>query len=109
MPCSSAPQLHEDIGIGGPAPGATDAPPSTPRGYTPAELGRLLRVRPDQVRAWIKSGELGAIDTARLRCGRPRFIILPHHLAEFERRRAAAAPKPVPRRRRPAGKDYYPD
>jgi excisionase family DNA binding protein len=82
------------------------------RGYTPRELARVLRVSPDRVRAWIQAGELGAIDTARNRCGRPRYVILPHHLAEFEQRRRAAtpAPKPPPRRRRlPAVIDFYPD
>jgi excisionase family DNA binding protein len=86
-------------------------PAQAPRGHTPAELARLLRVSPDRVRAWIKSGELGAIDTATHRCGKPRYVILPHHLAEFERRRAAATPagKPAPRRRRLVAVDYYPD
>jgi hypothetical protein len=80
------------------------------RGMTPAELGRLLRVSPDRIRAWIKSGELGAIDTARHRCGRPRYVILPHHLAEWERRHAAATTLKPPRRsRQPAVHDYYPD
>jgi excisionase family DNA binding protein len=81
-----------------------------PRGYTPRELARLLRVSPDQIRAWIRSGELGAIDTARVRCGRPQFVVLPEHLAEFTRRRAAAPPRPAPRRRRrTALVDYFPD
>jgi hypothetical protein len=81
------------------------------RGYTPAELARLLRVSPDRVRAWIVAGELTAINTASRRCGRPRFVILPQHLTEFAARRAAAAPKPAPRRRRrqPNMIDYYPD
>jgi excisionase family DNA binding protein len=83
-----------------------------PRGYTPNELARLLRVSPDQVRAWVKAGELGAIDTARVRCGRPRYVILPHHLAEFTKRRSAAQSKttPTPRRkRRPGFVDFFPD
>jgi hypothetical protein len=81
------------------------------RGLTPNEVARLIRVSPDRVRAWIKSGELGAIDTAPHRCGKPRYVILPGHLAEFERRRRAATPaaKPAPRRRRAPVKDYYPD
>ena len=85
---------------------------STPRvdGYTPNELARLLRVSPDRIRGWIKSGELSAIDTATIRCGRPRYVVLPHHLAEFERRRAASPPpKPARRRRRQELVDYYPD
>jgi excisionase family DNA binding protein len=83
---------------------------TAPRGCTPAELARLLRVSPDRIRAWIKAGELGAIDTARHRCGRPRYVILPHHLKEFEQRRSTAPPpKPSRRRRRPSVIDYYPD
>jgi hypothetical protein len=80
------------------------------RGYTPRELARLLRVSPDRIRAWITRGELGAINTAPVLCGKPRFVVLPHHLAEFElRRRAAAPPKPSRRQQRPAVVDYYPD
>jgi excisionase family DNA binding protein len=92
-------------------PGAATTPHQ--RGYTPAELARLLRVSADRIRGWIKSGELGALDTALHRCGKPRYVILPHHLAEFERRRCAATPaaKPSPRRKRQAvGQvDYFPD
>jgi hypothetical protein len=81
------------------------------RGWTPNELAALIRVSPDRVRSWIASGELGAINTARVGCGRPRFVVLPHHLAAFERRRAAAQPTPAPRRgRRLIGAvDYYAD
>ncbi len=80
-------------------------------GMTPRELARLLRVSPDRVRGWIVAGELGAIDTARRRCGRPRYVILPEHLAEFVRRRHAAPPRTLPRRRRRQRGviDYYPD
>jgi hypothetical protein len=80
------------------------------RGWTPNELARIVRVSPDRVRAWIASGELGAINTAPTRCGKPRYVVLPHHLTEFERRHAAATPAPMPRRRRqPEIHDYYPD
>lgn len=81
------------------------------RGYTPREVARVLRVSPDRVRAWILSGELGAINTAGRRCGKPRYVVLPQHLAEFARARSAGpTAKPAPRRRRPAGHiDYYPD
>jgi excisionase family DNA binding protein len=87
---------------------ATDTPP---RGYTPRELARLLRVSPDRVRAWIQSGELGAVNTATHRCGRPRWVILPSHLAAWEERhQAAPPPRPAPRRRRPPTVvDFYPD
>ena len=79
------------------------------RGYTPRELARLLRVSPDRIRAWIVAGELGAVDTSRVRCARPRYVILPQHLAEFTRQRSAAQPKATPRRkRRPVLVDYFP-
>lgn len=86
---------------------AADAP--APRGYTPNEFARLARVSADKVRAWIRSGELGAIDTATARCGRPRFVILPEHATAFAHRRSAAQQKPRPRRKRRVVKDYYPD
>jgi hypothetical protein len=58
----------------------------------------------------IKAGELGAIDTARHRCGRPRYVVMPAHLAEFIRRRAAAPPpKPAPRKKRINFVDFFPD
>jgi hypothetical protein len=79
-------------------------------GLTPNELGKLFRVSSDKILSWIRSGELGAINTASNRCGRPRFVILPRHIAEFENRRKAADPPAPPRRRRQQTvKDYYPD
>jgi hypothetical protein len=73
-------------------------------------VAAYLRISPDRVRALIARGELAAINTSPHRCGKPRFIVLPHHLSEFERsRRAATTPKPPPPRRRRAVRDYYPD
>jgi hypothetical protein len=70
----------------------------------------LLRVRPDHVRGWIVRGELGAVNVAPNKYARPRFVVLPHHLAEFERRRSAATPpKPARRRKPPYAVDYFPD
>jgi hypothetical protein len=84
-----------------------DAPP---KGWTPNELARLLRVSPDQIRAWCKSGVMKSLNVARHACSKPRYIILPHHLAEFERSRSGAQPKAPPRRRRTSGEiDFYPD
>jgi hypothetical protein len=80
-------------------------------GWTPNELAKLLRVSPDKVRSWIKRGVLSAIDTNDVQCGRPRYVILPHHLADFERRRHAATPEPPKRKRRKQTMeiDFYPD
>ena len=77
---------------------------------TPAEVGRLLRVSPDKVRGWIARGELRAVNLGSN--ARPRLVVLPHHLAEFERKHLAApARKPARKRRRKiAGEtDFYPD
>jgi excisionase family DNA binding protein len=84
---------------------------ASPRGLTPREVARLYRVSPDRVRTWIHSGELKALNTARSRCTRHRFIVLPRHLKEFERSRQVNPPtKPAPqRRRRLSTIDYYPD
>ncbi len=85
-------------------------PDNTHRGMTPQDVARLLRVSPDRVRAWIAAGQLSAVNTARSRCGKPRYVVLPRHLAEFERLLSVAPPtKPVQRRRRPVEIDFYPD
>jgi excisionase family DNA binding protein len=77
---------------------------------TPREVARYLRVSRDRVLTWIRTGQLGAISTAPTRAGRPRYVVLPCHLAEWEQaQRVRPPPKPTPRRR-PAGQvDYFPD
>jgi excisionase family DNA binding protein len=78
-------------------------------GLTVADIAKLLRVSPDKVRGWIKRGELGAINTNSARCRKPRFVVLPHQLAEFERSHTAAPPpKPVRRRKRTSLIDFFP-
>jgi Helix-turn-helix domain len=89
---------------------AADTKPSLARGYTPNELARMLRVGPDKVRAWIARGELRAVNTAAALCSRPRFVVLPEHLAEFAARRAAAPPpRPARRIKGTTMVDFYPD
>ena len=80
-------------------------------GLTVADVARRYRVSPDKVRAWIARGELAAVNTAAVLCGKPRWVVTPDALAAFERRRLAGVPaKPARRRsRRPALIDYYPD
>jgi excisionase family DNA binding protein len=83
--------------------------PLTGRGLTVPELAKLLRVGQDKVRGWIRRGELAATDTGTP--GRPRLVILPSALAEFERshRAGRAPPRPPPRPPRGRGeRDYYP-
>lgn len=80
-------------------------------GLTVAEVAKRYRVGEDKVRTWIRKGELRAINTATVLCGRPRWVILPDALLAFERGRAAVPePKPTKRTRRRADTvDYYPD
>jgi hypothetical protein len=88
-----------------------DRPPLKPlRGLTVADLARRYRVGEDKIRGWIKRGELRALNTAGVRCGKPRYVVTPEALEAFERGRQAAAPKPAPRRKRRATTiDFYPD
>lgn len=68
---------------------------------TPPELARRWGISADKVLAWIRSGELKAIDAATKRGGRPRFLIDNSDIAEFEARRIArSVVRPIRRRRR---------
>ena len=83
--------------------------PTATAGLTVADVARRYRVSPDKVRSWIVKGELAAINTASALCGKPRYLITPEALADFERRRAAGpTPKPRRRRKRTNLVDYYP-
>jgi hypothetical protein len=74
-----------------------------------ADVAQRLRVGPDKVRAWINGGELRAVNTAAVLCGKPRWVISPDALAEFEKRRGGRPPpKPVRRKKRTDLVDYYP-
>ena len=68
--------------------------------FTPPELAKCLRVRLDKVHAWIRSGELRAINVAENVNGRPRWRISEEALVEFERRRAAQPPPKRSQRRK---------
>jgi hypothetical protein len=81
-------------------------------GFTVREFARRNRVGTDRVRGWIRSGTVRAINTNETSCGRPRFIIPPEAVIEFERalQVQTPAPKTTTRRRRKSNEvDYYPD
>jgi excisionase family DNA binding protein len=106
MPAAAVKNLHARKGVRS----MTDDSLPTVRGHTVADCAKLLRVSPDKIRMWIKSGELSAINTARTRCGRPRFVILPHAIEQFAAARSPAPPpKPVRRKKRTDELDFYPD
>jgi hypothetical protein len=53
---------------------------------------------------------LRAVNTSRSSYDRPRWVIPPDAMAEFERRRAGGPlPKPRKRKRQQGFVDYYPD
>jgi excisionase family DNA binding protein len=79
-------------------------------GLTVRELARRYRVGRGKILAWIRKGELPAVNTAGALCGRPRWVVTADGVAAFEGRRGAAAPPRPPRRRRRAVEiDFYPD
>ena len=54
---------------------------------TPPKLARRWGIAPEKVLAWIKSGELPAMDASTIRGGRPRYLIDEDDIAAFVARR----------------------
>jgi hypothetical protein len=79
-------------------------------GYSVAALCQRYHVGADKVRAWIRSGELIAVNVAADLGGKPQWRITPESVEVFERRRSSEpAPKLQRRRKRlPEVRDYYP-
>jgi transposase len=65
------------------------------RKLTPPELAKRYGVEPSKVIAWIKAGELRAVNIATKATGRPRYIIDEQDVAAFEEQRAAKRPATV--------------
>jgi hypothetical protein len=84
------------------------APRPLARGFTLRELAQRWRVGRDKVRAWVMAGRLAAINVGADR-GRPRFVVPPEAVLDFEQGRSAAAPPKPPRRRKRINViDFYP-
>jgi transposase len=79
------------------------------RGLTVPELAQRYRVGEDKVRGWITRGELQAVNTADVLCGRPRYVVTHEALAAFEARRTAGKVEKPKRRKKSSVPDYYPD
>ena len=76
-------------------------------GLSPAEVARYLRIGPDRIRSLIRTGQLGAVNVGS--AGRPRFVVLPAHLATFIEANTAAPPaRPKRRRKPPLMVDFFP-
>jgi excisionase family DNA binding protein len=67
---------------------------------SPPELAGRWGISVDKVLAWIRRGELRAINIALSATGRPRWRIDLQDVREFEHRRAATPPAPARQRRR---------
>ena len=67
---------------------------------SPPQVAKRFSVDAHKVLAWIRSGQLRAIDVATSTGGRPRYRIAPADLAQFEASRAVQPPAPRVRRRR---------
>jgi transposase len=80
-------------------------------GLTVRDLTRRYRVGADKVRGWIARGEIRAVNTSTALCGKPRWVVSPDALVEFERRRASDPPQPQPKKRnkQTGFVDYFPD
>ncbi len=96
-------------------PTATDGIEASRRrsdaGLTVRDVALRYRVGEDKVRGWIRRGELRAVNTAENFCGKPRWVVPPEALIEFEKKRAGGPPPKPPRRRRRTEVeiDFYPD
>lgn len=61
---------------------------------TPPEVAKRYSVKPQKVLAWIRSGELVAVNVAERANGRPRWRVSEEALETFERRRSSR-PEPT--------------
>lgn len=64
---------------------------ATKRKLTPPEIARRFGVDSAKVHAWIRSGELKAIDGATRKGERPRFLVDVDDLRAFEQSRTVVA------------------
>jgi hypothetical protein len=88
----------------------SDTSATVVRTLTPNEFAARYRVSPDRVRALIRAGKLRALNLAASRVARPKFVIPPEAVREFEAAHSAAPPPKAARRKRASGMvDYFPD
>lgn len=76
------------------------------RPLTVPEVAKLLRVRPNKVLSWIRSGRLRGYNITERETGRPKYRINPSDLDAFAQRRAVTQPIP---KGRPAGRRRIPE
>jgi|GEM_PF-3707633 len=71
-----------------------------PRWLTPPRVAERLGVDPQKILAWIRKGELLAVNLALTSTGRPRWHIDPKDLDKFLERRQSKPPPPKSNRKR---------
>jgi hypothetical protein len=110
MPVESGIIRLEARSTGDPLTATVEALRDPAAGLTVDDVAKRLRVGPDKIRRWISLGELKGINTAASLCGKPRWVITPEALIEFEKKRTGGPPpEPQRRRRQPAVIDFFPD
>ena len=60
----------------------------------PPQVAKLLKVSPETVLNWIRSGQLKAYNVANLNSRRPRYRIDPGAVEQFKRLRQVIPPPP---------------
>lgn len=75
---------------------------------TPPEVAQMWGIATAKILAWIRSGELKAIDASTRRGKRPRYLIDVEDLKAFEERRLVRQPPKTSRKpQRPADVTSY--
>ena len=76
-----------------------DSSPPASQWFTPPQIARERAVRVGKVLAWIRGGELEAVNHAERRGGRPRWRVSASALAAFDLARSNRShlPPPAPR------------
>ena len=85
--------------------------PAPERYLSPPQIAERLGVAPRKVIAWIRSGELAAVNLASRGASRPRYAVSPASLAKFLSAKAvapvAAPPPKADVRNRRRVKNYF--
>ena len=75
---------------------------------TPPKLAKLWHKKPASIIDEIKAGRLRGFTTSSPGCSRPRWLISPDAVREYEEaRQAKPAEKPTRRRRIASGRDWF--
>ena len=85
-------------------------PDAGAHGYRVEDLCQRWKIGADKIRAFLRRGELLAVNVAANLSGRPQWRITPESVEAFEQRRSSAPPPKPPRRKRgqKGVVDYYP-